>query len=477
MTSFDNIPKIIHQLWIGPKPAPIHMMDTWRDKNPDFEYIRWTEDEIKKRGIKFACQERIDEMEAWNGKADIMRWELLYEYGGVFLDADSVCIAPIDDILMSKKCFAGFEQEETRPGLVATGTMGFPPRHAIPMNAIEWIKKNCVSQQKTQKQAWVTVGPGMLTGLYKTEKFPDLYVFNSYTFLPIHIASKKEYHGHGKVYANQEWGSTFGKYDELNNKNILDMIPTSMKEPNQTVSVLVSSFNTKMTYINECLESIRRQKGNFGIELIWINDGSDQINSKLLKMTLEKFQKTTRFITVKYYDNEENKGLGYTLNKGVLLCSHDIIIKMDSDDIMIDDRIQKQLNYMNEHPDIKICGGQLHMFRDNGNNEGVSSHPSITWEEYKNAKQPSHWFINHPTVCYRKSAILEAGNYDKELKQMCEDFELELRMLKTHGYIYNFPEVLLKYRLHDKQVTFNGGEGGRDKWNIIRNEIIQKTIN
>ena len=80
--------------------------------------------------------------------------------------------------------------------------------------------------------------------------------------------------------------------------------------------------------------------------------------------------------------------------------------------------------------------------------------------------------INCLTVCYRKQAVLEAGNYDETLKQMCEDFELELRMLKTHGYIYNFPEPLLNYRLHDKQVTYNGGEGGRDKWHKIRMGII-----
>ena len=74
------IPKIIHQLWIGPKPAPTKFMDTWKDKNPDFEYIRWNEEEIKKRNLKLECVNRIDEMEEINGKADIIRWEILYEY-------------------------------------------------------------------------------------------------------------------------------------------------------------------------------------------------------------------------------------------------------------------------------------------------------------------------------------------------------------------------------------------------------------
>ena len=68
-----------------------------------------------------------------------------------------------------------------------------------------------------------------------------------------------------------------------------------------------------------------------------------------------------------------------------------------------------------------------------------------------------HWFVNHPTVCYRKSKVLEAGNYDKNLKHMAEDFELELRMLKTHGFIKNLHNVLLWYRVHPEQVT-NGSK-------------------
>jgi len=189
-----------------------------------------------------------------------------------------------------------------------------------------------------------------------------------------------------------------------------------------------------------------------------------------LKKKIELFEKTTRFTKVVYYDNEINKGIGYTLNVGIQICSHEIIIKMDSDDIMIPDRIQKQIKYMNENHDVKICGGQIQMFDENGNKKGISKHQSISWEQYKD--KPSHWFINHPTVCYRKSAVLKAGNYNVNLKQMCEDFELELRMLKMYGYIYNFPEPLIYYRLHENQVTHNGGEGGSEYWTKIRNNYI-----
>ena len=177
------IPKIIHQLWIGDKPSPTKFMDTWRDKNPDFEYIRWNEQEIKERNIEFECQNRIDEMTEINGKADIMRWELLYRYGGVFIDADSICIEPIDDVLMETPCFAGWENEQARPGLIATGTMGFPPKDPFVKKAIEWMRENSMITGEVQYKAWYLVGPGLMTRIYNQYKGNNLVVQPSYYFL------------------------------------------------------------------------------------------------------------------------------------------------------------------------------------------------------------------------------------------------------------------------------------------------------
>jgi hypothetical protein len=68
-------------------------------------------------------------------------------------------------------------------------------------------------------------------------------------------------------------------------------------------------------------------------------------------------------------------------------------------------------------------------------------------------KKPSYWVMNHPTICYRKSNVLDVGNYNVNLKGKSEDFELELRMLKKYGVLHNMPEVLVYYRIHPDQVT------------------------
>ena len=469
------IPKIIHQLWIGPKSPPSNHMATWKNKNPSFEYIRWSEDELKKRNFNLECTDKINEIEEINGKADIIRWEILYEYGGVFIDADSVCVEPIDDILMSKEAFAGWEQEVVRPGLVATGTMGFPPKHPLVRNAIDFILRNEVSQKKTKQMAWQTVGPGLLTKLNNTGFFKDLYIFPSFTFLPIHC-TKKEYNGHGKIYAFQEWGSTFNNYESMDQH----LLPNQLITPDvsKSISILISSYNTKAAHIKACLHSIKNQVGHFHMEIVWINDGSDSLHSSILKKMLDQFKLETRFTSIVYSENMENKGIGFTLNKGINLCSNEIIIKMDSDDVMVPDRIIKQFTYMNENPNVHICGGQMKLFQDTREQQivNVTNHPSLSWDNYK--KNPSHWFINHPTVCYRKSSVLKVGNYNAELKEMSEDFELELRMLKEFKYIYNFSDYLLFYRLHSGQITHKLQEKGTNiYWTTIRNKIISNLIN
>lgn len=469
------IPKILHQLWIGPKPAPTKFMDTFKDKHPEFEYIRWTEAEIMLRSMKFECMDAINRMSEINGKADIMRWEILYHYGGVFQDADSVCLEPFDDSFLEKQAFAGFENETARQGLVATGTMGFPPKHPLCRAAVDWMLTNDSCPETCGQRAWYTVGPGLLTRLLETGKYSDLSVYPSYSFIPYHFTGL-QYNGHKKVYCFQEWGSTKQNYEIMNQLEI----PQELREPSVWVSVLVSSYNTKYIYIKECLESIKTQEGHFGMEIVWINDGSNELNTQLLERELENFRKTTRFTKVIYFKNPTNVGIAKSLYDGVNLCSNEIIVKMDSDDIMLPERIKKQLEFMKTHPDCVMVGTDIQIFRNDPQNpknqqmlQRTQHHPMITWDQFRQTRQ--EWFANHPTLCYKKSAILSVGNYDVTMGSCLQDYEIELRVLKQFGRIYNIPEVLLYYRIHSDQVTFNGNASNPENRHN-RERVIQKLL-
>ena len=468
------IPKIIHQIWIGPKPRPSKFMDTWKNKHPDYEYIFWNEYEICKRGLELRCISKINDMSEINGKADIIRWEILYKYGGFFMDADSICVEPFDEYITNNIAFAGYEHEQLRPKLVATGTMGFPPNYPLCKEAIEWILNNEISVEKTGMRAWKTVGPGLLTRMLDTGKYKDFTILPSFTFLPIHHTDVT-YYGHSKVYAFQEWGSTRETYEIMNNMEL----PEFLCPPKFWISVLVSSYNTKAIYIKECLNSIKEQIGHFGIELVWINDGSNDMNTRLLEQLIKDFENKTRFTRVVYKKMDINVGIAKCLNIGIQLCTNEIIIKMDSDDIMVPNRITTQIKFIIDNPDCVMCGSNIQFFHTEPNtNEKIldqqTKHPeTLLFSDY--IKSPSLWFANHPSLCYRKSAVLSVGNYNNTHIGNFEDLELELKLLKKYGKIYNISDILLYYRIHSEQVTFNG-KANTEEWKLKKVEMINNII-
>lgn len=221
------------------------------------------------------------------------------------------------------------------------------------------------------------------------------------------------------------------------------------------VSMLIPCYNTKENHIVSCINSIKEQIGDFGIELVWINDCSSEENSQIQIKLLDTILKPLNNFKLVYQKTKINRGISFCLHQGLHLCSHEIVFRMDSDDIMMKNRMQKQLHFIQSNPSCVLCGTNIIIFQEINNTRKTidrTRHKNIlTWEDYK--KNPTDWFLNHPTLCFKKDAILGVGNYRKNFKVPFEDLELELRVLKKHGIVYNIEEPLVLYRDHHGQIT------------------------
>jgi GT2 family glycosyltransferase len=470
------IPKVIHQIWIGPKPAPAHMMKTWKEKHPGFEYILWNEKEIAARGLTTRCQKQIDAMAEINGKADIYRWEILHRYGGYFVDADSICVEPFDQFFEGVTAFATYENENVRANLIATGTMGFVPGHPLCRDILYWIETDPEAQTLIKAtRAWYSVGPGLLTKMLDTGKYPDVTIYPSHCFLPIHFTGPA-YTGHKRVYGYQEWGTAKQSYDTM----AAVQLPESLKSPPDWYSILITSYNTPVHYIHECLESIKAQTGYFGIEVVWVDDGSTKENSDGLIKELSRFKRTSRFTQFVYLKNDTNQGTAKSSNRGLEACSNELVFKMDSDDLMFPDRMSQQIAFMTKSPDVVACGANIRLFSTDaeGRKQWVNEthHPQeMTWNELYRT-QPS-WYVNNPTLCYRKSAILRLGGYrtdDDRILYVHEDYDLMARVIKVYGRICSLPSVLVLYRLHFGQLTYLN-KTDTPEMAALRREILERT--
>ena len=259
-----------------------------------------------------------------------------------------------------------------------------------------------------------------------------------------------------QIIYNTQKGKFFWEYEE---------------EPTIWVSILVASYNTSLKYLYDCVISIRKQIGHFGIELVWINDCSNYEKTQILRAVLAELNGLKNFRLI-YNTTKINRGLSFCLHQGLLICSNEIVFRMDSDDIMINNRIITQLNFMNNNPKCVLCGSNIISFIKNKSEIGRSNHPyRLTWAEYKTTK--SDWIMNHPTLCFKKSAVLSVGNYRKDLKMPFEDLDLELRILKKYNIIYNIQEPLLLYRTHENQLS----KKNNDEYNNKKLKMIEDYCN
>lgn len=231
-----------------------------------------------------------------------------------------------------------------------------------------------------------------------------------------------------------------------------------MNIKNPLVSVLVPSYNHEK-YIVETIESIINQTYK-NIELIVIDDGSKD-NSILI---LKKLQKLYNFTLV----SRENKGLCETLNEAILMASGKYIAVCASDDIYLEHKIEKQVDFM-ENNDFALCYSKVISF----NNQGKKKYP-------KSSKYKSGYifydllktnFIPAVTQMYRKDIFDVIGYFDKNL--WIEDWDMLLRISNKYqiGFIDDY---LAMYRNHDSNIS---GSNYSDK--MYKNEkiILEKWSN
>ncbi|MBS1637643.1 MAG: glycosyltransferase [Bacteroidetes bacterium] len=204
------------------------------------------------------------------------------------------------------------------------------------------------------------------------------------------------------------------------------------------ISVVMPVYNAGV-YVREAIESILSQTCR-DFELIIINDGSTDDSIQYIRAFHDD--------RIVYVENPGNKGLIYTLNKGIELARGAYIARMDADDICDPSRFEKQLREFQKDPELVICGSYIQTF---GKREAKIDYMPSTHAEIMASVFISCPFA-HPSVMLRKSALLDLEEIYRADYKHAEDYDLWSRLV-FRGHTFNIPEFLLHYREHDKQVS------------------------
>lgn len=206
-----------------------------------------------------------------------------------------------------------------------------------------------------------------------------------------------------------------------------------IREQNLRCSIVIPVYNSQAT-LGRALWSIREQTMPY-FEIIAVNDGSTDMSTTIL---LQHSRADKRIKVL----NQPHLGIVSALNMGIKAARTPIIVRMDADDEMIHNRLELQLEYMVNHADVDVCGGQF-MARDkHGNNLGYGNRLPTTHEEIIATMAFSNPMA-HPTVAFYKKAWEKAGGYKGEGK--AEDYQLWTDMAVAGCQFANMDEPLLIY--------------------------------
>lgn len=223
-------------------------------------------------------------------------------------------------------------------------------------------------------------------------------------------------------------------------------------------SVLLSLyFKENASYLDACFDSIWFKQSVKPSEIILVLDGP--IGDELTQC-VEKWKKVIG-VSLRVVPLTKNVGLGNALNEGLKYCSNEWVFRMDTDDICMPDRFEKQILFIKFNPEVVLFGGQVLEFESEPNDMNVLKSVPVLYQDIKMFAQKRCPF-NHMTVAYKKSIIEKMGGYQHHL--FMEDYNLWLRVIGAGYKVANLIDVILYARVG------NGMHARRKGYEYIKSE-------
>jgi glycosyltransferase involved in cell wall biosynthesis len=205
------------------------------------------------------------------------------------------------------------------------------------------------------------------------------------------------------------------------------------------VSVLLPAFNAER-FVAAAVRSVLAQTHR-DFELIAIDDGSTDRTGEILEM-LAGEDPRVRVIS------HPNYGMGRSLNEALEVAKHDWVARMDADDLMMPNRLERQLAFLAENRGLVVASSLVHYIDEDGNDIGRNTSPFTDAANVREAVADNRVVgFHHPAVMMRKQVIRDVGGY-RPAFWPADDADLWNRVLERHAGVLVQPEYLMKYRIH-----------------------------
>lgn len=172
--------------------------------------------------------------------------------------------------------------------------------------------------------------------------------------------------------------------------------------------------------------------------------------------------------------NEKNQGLAAALNSGLALCKYDWVARMDSDDISVEDRFEKQLAFIEKNADISVLGGAIAEFENEIGDINSERHVGLTHEEITQMSK-SRTPMNHVTVMYLKSAVLEVGGYSEDFGKL-EDYKLWVDLISAGKKFANIADIIVCVRVGKGFIERRSNKREIEDWDMLQAYLLKSNL-
>lgn len=229
---------------------------------------------------------------------------------------------------------------------------------------------------------------------------------------------------------------------------------------NPKVTVLMPVYNAEK-YVGEAIQSILNQTFT-DFEFLIINDGSTDSSLDIILSYTDS--------RIKVFNSNLNYGHVYHLNCGIEIAKGEYIARMDADDISLLNRLEKQVAFMDENPDIGVCGTWYEIIGGQDSVKHSIDDVNIRLDLL------THSALGHPTVILRTQILIQFNLRYDPLWVPAEDYWFWIE-LSRHCKLANLPHILLQYRTHHAQISSRCRHDQRQKVELIRNRQIEILLN
>lgn len=404
-----KIPKIFHRVWLGNKPMPeefVRYGKTWEKHNPDWKMILWTEETLP----PMINEKYLKECNTYSEMSDIIRYEVLYRYGGIYIDTDFECLKPIEELIKDYDVFASTEDNKH----ICGGFFGSTRKHPLVKKMIDNIPP--ALERNKRQTSDLRIGPKYVTQTLQNENITIIDKEFIYPYLPGQIKLKKELSQNKVAYAAHHWAASWMGEETKKKKYI-----QAFKNLDEFGAIMEDVFGETPTRDKPKRTKVIKQGVSIVIPYKEDKYDPEGIRKDNFNFVVNRYKEI--FPRAEIVLGEDTKGddihfcRATAINNGVEKCKYNTIIISDADLIIKENSLEKAIKEVEQRGFIIPWGRCYDITKEFS--EEIKKTGVITWQKARKDELRSIRDIRQDKMAGGIQVILKTvfnrvGGYDEE---------------------------------------------------------------